>query len=125
MKEYSGDLELRDSLKDILITSYNIERRKAYFFKSSKTEDLQGYRNHLMRDIARATSDPAADTGKKRNYYRFNVELSKARENLDAADNANIKKLKCEANRILSENSQSFGEMCEKLRSACEESGNG
>lgn len=230
MKEYFDDIELRDSLKDVLITSYDIENRKPYFFKSSKAENLTECRNHLMRDIARATSaaptyfepaetpalmcceenktrylidggivannpalcayaeamnsenppDPDKDerfifvslgTGtsntripyekaknwgklgwvrpvvsslmdaandvvdyqlrqilqpipeqeenvsqKSINYYRFNIKLTEAEEDMDAVDDENIKALECEAVRILSRNSESFKNMCGKLK---------
>ena len=58
LKHYLGDLQLKDALIEILVTSYDIEDRQPYFFKRSKAkdEDTSALRNHLLRDVARATS---------------------------------------------------------------------
>ena len=50
-----GDRELKDTIKDIVVPSYDIETRKPYFFKTSKAREQSG-RNHLLRNVARATS---------------------------------------------------------------------
>ena len=49
------DVEIRDALTDILITSYDIERRQPFFFRSTRAK--QGERcNFRMRDVVRATT---------------------------------------------------------------------
>ncbi len=55
LKNVFGDAEIRDALTDILITSYDIERRQPWFFRSSRAK--HGERcNFLMRDVVRATT---------------------------------------------------------------------
>ena len=58
LKDYLGDLQLKDALTEILVTSYDIENRQPYFFKRSKAihKDTSALRNHLLRQVARATS---------------------------------------------------------------------
>lgn len=61
--EYFGDAMLSEALTRVLITSYEIELRSAFFFKSHKAagetlvdgEKSEDY-DFLMRDVARATS---------------------------------------------------------------------
>lgn len=55
LEKYFGNVTLRDALTDIIITGYEIERRIAWFFKSSKAGVLDNY-NFLMKDVARSTS---------------------------------------------------------------------
>ena len=55
LKEYAGDATLRDCVKPVVITSYDIERRQPYFFKTRKALRTKD-RNHFLRDAARATS---------------------------------------------------------------------
>ena len=50
-----GDAELKDTVRDIVVTSYDIEARKPYLFKTSRAKETSG-RNHLLRHVARATS---------------------------------------------------------------------
>ena len=54
--EYFADIQLKDVLVDTLVTSYEIEERKPYFFKSTKARSDPERRNHFLRDLARATS---------------------------------------------------------------------
>ena len=56
LTELLGDSELKNTHPDIVVTSYDIERRKPYYFKTSKAGDANGDRNHLLRHVARATS---------------------------------------------------------------------
>jgi patatin-like phospholipase/acyl hydrolase len=58
LDEYFGDSRLKDAITDVLITSYEIERRRAWFFKSHKARqpDLTGDFDFAMKDVARATS---------------------------------------------------------------------
>lgn len=55
LKQYLGDATLTDCIKPVVITSYDIERREPYFFKSRRAEESVD-RNHFLRDAARATS---------------------------------------------------------------------
>ncbi|HEY0170026.1 MAG TPA: CBASS cGAMP-activated phospholipase [Pyrinomonadaceae bacterium] len=63
LAEYFGDAMLSEALTQVLIPSYEIEKRSAFFFKSHKAngdtldrgEQREDY-DYLMRDVARATS---------------------------------------------------------------------
>ena len=55
LKQRLGDTTLSDCLTPIVITSYDIERRHPYFFKTTKARKSKD-RNHYLRDVARATS---------------------------------------------------------------------
>lgn len=55
LKDYFGDLMLSEVLKHCLITSYDIKRRRAHFFRKSAA--IKDKRNDfLVREVARATS---------------------------------------------------------------------
>lgn len=51
-----GDAQLEHTCPDIVITSYDIEERRPYFFKTRKARTNKQLRNHLLRHVARATS---------------------------------------------------------------------
>ena len=53
--QYFGEARLKDALTDVLVTSYDIERSKPYFFKSTKAKE-EAVRDCPMRWAARATS---------------------------------------------------------------------
>lgn len=53
--EYFGDSRLSDAVTDILIPSYEIQRRFPFFFKSANARRRRDY-DFPARDIARATS---------------------------------------------------------------------
>lgn len=53
--EYFGDSRLGDAVTDVLITSYEIERRFPFFFKSTNARQRPDY-DFPARDVARATS---------------------------------------------------------------------
>ena len=55
LKRLFGTTQLKNTLCDLIITSYDIEKRTPYLFKSSQAR-LNPARNHLLRDVARATS---------------------------------------------------------------------
>ena len=55
LKEYFGEARLRDAVTDVLITSYEIERRFPFFFKSRNARLRPDY-DFLARDVARATA---------------------------------------------------------------------
>ena len=55
LHDYFGDTQLKDLLKPCLITSYDIERRKAHFFRQHEAK-TDGYNNFLVKDVARSTS---------------------------------------------------------------------
>src|SRR5438552_2209227 len=57
LRKYFGEIMLSETLTDVLITAYNIERRDAYFFKSHKARK-QTDRNFYARDVARSTAAP-------------------------------------------------------------------
>ncbi len=51
-----GNIQLKNTVPDIVVTSYDIEKRRPYFFKSKKARHPGTGRNHLLRHAARATS---------------------------------------------------------------------
>ena len=53
--EYFGDTMLSDALTEILVTSYELERRTPFFFRRSRARESADY-NWRLRDAARATS---------------------------------------------------------------------
>lgn len=55
LTEFFGNLELKDFVKPCLITSYDIENRKAQLFNTQDAKK-QSTENFLVRDICRATS---------------------------------------------------------------------
>jgi patatin-like phospholipase/acyl hydrolase len=55
LKQYMGDATLADCVTDIVVTSYDIEARAPYFFKTQHARETKK-RNHFLRDAARATS---------------------------------------------------------------------
>ncbi len=55
LREYFGDARLRDAVTDVLVTSYEIERRFPFFFKSINARARVDY-DFPARDVARATS---------------------------------------------------------------------
>ena len=56
LEELLGDAELINTKPDIIATSYDIEARKPYLFKTSKARKEPKNHDHLLRDVARATS---------------------------------------------------------------------
>lgn len=55
LDEYFGDTRLSEALRDVLVTSYDIERREPFFFKSHYAR-VQPERDFTMRDVAAATA---------------------------------------------------------------------
>lgn len=57
LQKYFGSYRLSDALTDVILTSYEIEKRTAYIIKSSEAKKInsQGI-NFYMKDAARATS---------------------------------------------------------------------
>lgn len=55
LEKYFGDTRLSETIGDVIITSYDIERRQSYFFKSHKAK-LDSSRDFLIRRVARSTS---------------------------------------------------------------------
>jgi uncharacterized protein len=55
LRSYFKETLLSEALTDVLITSYEIERRDTFFFKSTHARKNKT-RNFLMKDAARATS---------------------------------------------------------------------
>ena len=56
LKKMLGNRQLRNTSPDIIVTSYDIENRRPYLFKSTKARQRGEGRNHLLRHVARATS---------------------------------------------------------------------
>jgi patatin-like phospholipase/acyl hydrolase len=63
LQEYFGDKMLSEALTEVIITSYDIERRQSYFFKSQRAKGNQARgvkanptRDFPMRFVARSTS---------------------------------------------------------------------
>lgn len=55
LEKYFGEARLSEALGDVIITSYDIERRQSYFFKSHKAK-MDSSKDFLMRRVARSTS---------------------------------------------------------------------
>ncbi|HUI44516.1 MAG TPA: patatin-like phospholipase family protein [Nitrospirota bacterium] len=55
LDRYFGATKLSESLTDLFITSYEIERRDPFFFRTTKARKDPAY-DYLMKDVARATS---------------------------------------------------------------------
>jgi len=55
LEESFGESRLRDAVTDVLVTSYEIERRFPFFFRSRHARSRPDY-DFLARDVARATS---------------------------------------------------------------------
>jgi patatin-like phospholipase/acyl hydrolase len=55
LAEYFGDAMLSESLTELLVTSYDIERRTPFFFRRSRAREREGW-DWQMRQAARATS---------------------------------------------------------------------
>jgi patatin-like phospholipase/acyl hydrolase len=56
LTQYFGDTELAQTRTEILITSYDIEKRKPFYFLSRLAKAYPDTENFLLRDLARATS---------------------------------------------------------------------
>jgi len=56
IKEYMGDKTMKDCLRPLFITSYDIKGNEAVIFKSRNTEDPVNPLNPKLHDICRATS---------------------------------------------------------------------
>lgn len=56
LKSYFGDAELRQTFTELLITAYDIERRKPFYFLSRLAKTNPAAENFRLRDVARSTS---------------------------------------------------------------------
>lgn len=56
LKDYFGDIKLSQLIKPCIITAYNIELRKAHFFRQIAAVNRGDSRDFLVRDVCRATS---------------------------------------------------------------------
>lgn len=56
LDKYFGETRLSEALTEVLITSYDIELRRPYFFKRTKSRNTPNSDNFLMKKVARATS---------------------------------------------------------------------
>jgi len=75
LDRYFGEARLKDAVTDVLITSYEIEKRLPFFFKSANAKTKLGY-DFPMKKVARATSaaptyfEPLRlETGDSSDYY--------------------------------------------------------
>ncbi|MCC6368799.1 MAG: patatin-like phospholipase family protein [Bryobacterales bacterium] len=75
LERYFGEARLNEALTEVLVTSYEIERRAPFFFRSSKAREDAGY-DFPMKQAARATSaaptyfEPLKiETGGAKGYY--------------------------------------------------------
>jgi patatin-like phospholipase/acyl hydrolase len=55
LKEYFGDARLKDALTRVFVTSYEIQLRAPFFFRSERAKGDSDY-DFPMREVARATS---------------------------------------------------------------------
>jgi hypothetical protein len=55
LQEYFGETRLKDSLTDVMVTSYEIERRIPWFFRSRRAKEQDDY-DFPMKLVARASS---------------------------------------------------------------------
>ena len=55
LEKYFGETRLKQALKEVIITSYEIERRIPWFFKSRNAKRFPDH-DYLMKVVARATS---------------------------------------------------------------------
>ena len=56
LQEYFGTTKLSQALKEVLVTSYDIEERSPYFFKRYKALNKPDKHDYPMQTVARATS---------------------------------------------------------------------
>jgi patatin-like phospholipase/acyl hydrolase len=78
LDDYFGQQKLSQTITNVLIPAYEIERRIAWFFKSTKANDDSSH-DFYLKDVARATSaaptyfPPAkiSDPSDPNNYYSF------------------------------------------------------
>lgn len=56
LKEYLGDMELTQTRTDLLVTAYDIEQRKPFYFLSRLAKMDPENENFRLRDVARSTS---------------------------------------------------------------------
>lgn len=55
LKDYFGDVPISEAMVDVLVTSYDIERRRPFFFKRQQARDKASH-DWMVRQAARATS---------------------------------------------------------------------
>ncbi|MGD9503915.1 MAG: CBASS cGAMP-activated phospholipase [Syntrophobacteraceae bacterium] len=56
LRQYFGDAMISEAVTNVLVTSYEIEQRRPFFFKSLNAKKNPHEDDFLMRDAARATS---------------------------------------------------------------------
>src|SRR5215510_14343559 len=54
-EEFFGEVMLSQALSDVMVTSFDIQKRDAFFFRSYRAEKKKEF-DFLMRNVARATS---------------------------------------------------------------------
>jgi len=78
LEKYFGETRLKDALTDVVVISYEIERRISWFFKSVKAKQNPQSADFSMKDVARSTSAAPTyfeanriDVGTEAEYYAF------------------------------------------------------
>ena len=56
LADYLGDARLKDALTRVTVTAYETERRRPFFFRSTRAAENPDEYDYFMRDVARATS---------------------------------------------------------------------
>jgi uncharacterized protein len=56
LDDYLGDARLKDAVTRVTVTAYETERRRPFFFRSSKAAEKPAEYDYFMRDVGRATS---------------------------------------------------------------------
>lgn len=77
LEQYFGDAMLSGTVTPLLVTSYAIERRMPFLFKTTNAVERGGSHDFLLRDVARATSaaptyfEPAVleNDSRRHDYY--------------------------------------------------------
>ena len=71
LERYFGDAKLKDALSNVLVTTYDIEKGKPFYF-SSRLAAIDGKENFKLKEVARSTS--AAPTYFKPNLLKYDKE---------------------------------------------------
>jgi len=71
LERYFGDAKLKDSLANVLVTTYDIEKGKPFYF-SSRLAQNETRENFTLKEIARSTS--AAPTYFKPSFLKYEKE---------------------------------------------------
>lgn len=59
LKQYFGDARLKDTLRDVIVSTYDIEKRMPWFFRTLKAREQADYDFSLVEVIRAATAAPS------------------------------------------------------------------